>query len=94
MPRLVHRLTRPLAALLAGVFLTAAGTANAQSQYPDRPVKILVPFAVGGLADLLARTLAQKISEEDDPVKFGRFMNAEQQRWAEVIRTAKISADQ
>ena len=50
-----------IAALILAV---AASPAQAQSTYPDRPVKILVPFAVGGLADLLARTLAQKISEQ------------------------------
>ena len=53
MPR---RLMRAIAAL-AVVF---ACTVYAQS-YPNRPVKIIVPFAAGGPADLYARVLAEKL---------------------------------
>jgi tripartite-type tricarboxylate transporter receptor subunit TctC len=38
-------------------------TANAQSAYPDRPIKIIVGFAAGGGTDVAARILAQKMSE-------------------------------
>ena len=34
----------------------------ASAQYPDRPVKIIVPYSAGGPADLLARVVAQKLS--------------------------------
>jgi tripartite-type tricarboxylate transporter receptor subunit TctC len=51
---------------LAGVafLLTAvmAGTASAQSTYPDRPVKIIAPFAAGGPSDLIGRLVADKLS--------------------------------
>ncbi len=51
---------------LAGVafLLTAmmAGTAAAQSTYPDHPVKIIAPFAAGGPSDLIGRLLADKLS--------------------------------
>ena len=37
--------------------------AFSQSVYPNKPLKIVVPFGAGGVADLTARTVAQKMSE-------------------------------
>lgn len=34
----------------------------AQSNYPDRPVKLIVPFGPGGFTDVVARILGQKLS--------------------------------
>src|SRR6476620_4022870 len=36
--------------------------ANAQ-QYPDRPVKIVVPYTAGGATDAVGRALAQRLSD-------------------------------
>ena len=50
---------------IAGVALTclaAAGAAHAQSDYPNRPVRIVVPVAAGGGVDTLARIYAQHMS--------------------------------
>jgi tripartite-type tricarboxylate transporter receptor subunit TctC len=49
-----------LARMLAVLSLCIAAVASAQD-YPARPVKIIVPFAAGGPADLYARFLAQRL---------------------------------
>jgi tripartite-type tricarboxylate transporter receptor subunit TctC len=54
----VRELRIGLRALAAGL-LAAAVTAASGQAYPARPVRILVPFAVGGVADITARVLSQ-----------------------------------
>ena len=48
--------------LLGAVMVAAAGTANAQTGYPSKPVKIVVPVTTGGPSDLVARMLGDKLS--------------------------------
>ena len=45
----------------------SVGCAHAQAQaqaYPNKPVRLIVPFPAGGATDLFARTLSQKITEK------------------------------
>jgi tripartite-type tricarboxylate transporter receptor subunit TctC len=49
--------------LMIGVVGSAAGPAMAQ-RYPNKPVRIIVPFAAGGSVDALARVIGQKLSEQ------------------------------
>ena len=48
-----------------GSFLGASGgTAEAPTdKYPEKPIKIIVPFAPGGSVDILARVVGQKLTE-------------------------------
>ena len=47
--------------LIAAVF--AAGAAAAAEKFPQRPVRLIVPYAPGGATDITARLLQQGISE-------------------------------
>jgi len=58
-------LTLTFAALSASALATSVlvGPASAQT-YPDRTITMVVPFAAGGSTDLVARILAQKLTEQ------------------------------
>ena len=63
----IHRTFAPrrrfLGATLAVLStLALAGPANAQN-WPDRPIKLLVPFAAGGNIDVTGRLMAARLSE-------------------------------
>ena len=55
----MHRLA--LALILAAATLHAP--ARAQPGYPDKPIRMIVPYAAGGAADITARIVGQKMAE-------------------------------
>lgn len=54
------RFTRGSIFVLAAL---AAGTAATAQTYPDRPVKLIVPYAAGGNTDAISRLISAKLSE-------------------------------
>lgn len=59
----MHGFTRTTATLVAGLLLFAAAGAAMAQDFPDRLVRIIVPYPPGGSAEAQARILAQKLSE-------------------------------
>jgi tripartite-type tricarboxylate transporter receptor subunit TctC len=52
-----------LRALVVAAFSTMASVAAVAADWPSRPVKIIVPFGAGGQSDVVARLIAQSLSE-------------------------------
>lgn len=63
-PKLARR--QALTTLSATVLMSCGilGNAYAQSDYPNKPVKLVVPYAPGGATDVIGRVLAKHLSDE------------------------------
>jgi tripartite-type tricarboxylate transporter receptor subunit TctC len=71
---------------LAGfaIWTIAASQADAAANYPDRAVRIVLPFAAGGVADITARVIAEKLGD-----KLGQRFYVENQPGAGGIAAAR-----
>jgi tripartite-type tricarboxylate transporter receptor subunit TctC len=53
---------RTFLATAAGALAFAAASSFAQDAYPNKPIRIVVPFTAGGIVDSIARTIGEKLS--------------------------------
>lgn len=74
-----------LAALAAGLVAALPGTAAAQAPYPNKPIRLIVPFVSGGvtdasgrlIADALGRRLGQQVIVDNKPGASGNIGSAQ-----------------
>ncbi len=60
----MRRIMKLAGAALAGLLATLPASAqSAADKYPEKPIRIIVPFAPGGSVDTLGRLLAQRMHE-------------------------------
>ncbi|MGR4871061.1 tripartite tricarboxylate transporter substrate binding protein [Variovorax sp. LARHSF232] len=57
----MNRTSRLVAATLAALAAFAAAPALAQNGYPNKPIRVIVPFAAGSTTDIIARAIADKM---------------------------------
>jgi len=74
----------PFLIVLAAFMLVGPRQARAEANYPNRPVRIVLPFADGGVADTTASIIADKLGE-----KLGQRFYVENQPGAGGIAAAR-----
>jgi tripartite-type tricarboxylate transporter receptor subunit TctC len=58
----MSKISRRSMIIVAALMVAAPGLS--QTKYPDKPVRIIVPFGPGGLADITVRAVAEKLTEK------------------------------
>ena len=81
LPRICVAISRAVVALSA---LVVSHQACAEARYPDNAVRIVLPFAAGGVADITARIIAEKLGD-----KLGQRFYVENQPGAGGIAAAR-----
>lgn len=70
--------------------------ANAHAAWPEKPIKLVVPYAAAGAADALARVVAAELGAlpaTGGAKELGDFVRAGTAKRATVITTARITFD-
>jgi len=75
--------------IVASMWATAALTSAQTPTYPDRPIRIVVPFPVGGIADTFGREIGKKLTESwGQPVVIDNRTGAGGNIGAEIVAKA------
>jgi tripartite-type tricarboxylate transporter receptor subunit TctC len=82
LPRICFAISRTVLAL--SVLVVSHPQACAEARYPDKAVRIVLPFAAGGVADITARIIAEKLGD-----KLGQRFYVENQPGAGGIAAAR-----
>ena len=59
----IHRRTTIAALTVATMMATLPMAAHAQGAYPNKPIRVIVPFAAGSTTDIIARAIADKMGQ-------------------------------
>jgi putative tricarboxylic transport membrane protein len=80
----IDRVPSPIFAAISLAVFAFVASAPAEAKYPDKPVRIVLPFAAGGVADITARIIAEKLTD-----KLGQRFYIENQAGAGGIAAAR-----
>jgi tripartite-type tricarboxylate transporter receptor subunit TctC len=53
-----------MAVLIAALGLILAGPGQARAEYPEKPIRLILPFPAGGAVDIVARVVAAKMADD------------------------------
>ena len=85
---------RLLLSMLVSVLALAAMPTGASSQsYPNRPIRVIVPIGAGGLTDIVARTVAERLEKRlGQPIVIENKPGAGGMLGADIVAKAKGDA--
>jgi tripartite-type tricarboxylate transporter receptor subunit TctC len=97
-----HR--RSLLVAIAALLAALSAPAAAQSDYPNRPIRLIVPFPAGGSNDIVGRAITTQMSErlgkqigsatrKMSTEEFGKFIVSEMNKWERVVKESGIKAE-